>query len=243
LTHCLYRLTGSQELAGRWETFIVDADFWSQVLQHRSFGPLRYALGAAMAFRRSDLESIGGFEVLADHLADDHQLGRRITSLGRRTELCPIVVDSHLGPTNWPSAWRHQLRWATTIRVCQPIPHFFSILANGTVWSAAALAVATSPSMIAMAVTLLILRLIQGLALEARFNQRPIRWRDAWLPWMKDLLQVPVWFLALFQRHVLWRGHRYRVQRNGRLIALADRSPHGTPIPATRGSSASRSHA
>ena len=35
---------------------------------------------------------------------------------------------------NWAQVWKHQLRWARTIRVCQPLPYFFSVLANATVW-------------------------------------------------------------------------------------------------------------
>ena len=31
--------------------------------------------------------------------------------------------------------WIHQLRWARTIRVCQSVPYFFSILNNVTLWA------------------------------------------------------------------------------------------------------------
>ena len=30
----------------------------------------------------------------------------------------------------WSAVWKHQLRWARTIRVCQPVPYFFSLLSN-----------------------------------------------------------------------------------------------------------------
>ena len=61
-----------------WEAVAINADFWSQVLQGKSLQPLDFALGAAMATRRAQLTDIGGFEVLADDLADDYQLGNRI---------------------------------------------------------------------------------------------------------------------------------------------------------------------
>jgi len=34
----------------------------------------------------------------------------------------------------WRAVWKHQLRWARTIRVCQPLPYFFSILSNAGFW-------------------------------------------------------------------------------------------------------------
>ncbi|MBL9127773.1 MAG: glycosyltransferase, partial [Verrucomicrobiales bacterium] len=134
LVHCLYRIADAPTAAVRWEALIVNADFWSQVLQNQTFKPLDYALGAVMMLRRDDLVAIGGFEALAEHLADDNRLGKRVVDLGRRTRLSPLVVDCRAGPANWASVWSHQLRWAITIRVCQPWPYFLSILANGTVW-------------------------------------------------------------------------------------------------------------
>ena len=35
---------------------------------------------------------------------------------------------------NWRQVWTHQCRWARTIRVCQPLPFFLSILNNATLW-------------------------------------------------------------------------------------------------------------
>ncbi len=56
--------------------------------------PLDFALGAVMVTRREQLAKIGGFEALADYLADDFQLGNRIVRIaGKRIALCPVVVD------------------------------------------------------------------------------------------------------------------------------------------------------
>jgi ceramide glucosyltransferase len=108
----------------RCEAIAVNADFWSQVLQGVSFRKLDFALGAVMATRRKQLAEIGGFRALMDCLADDYQLGRRIAARGYRMELCPVVVDCWSAPMTWHEVWRHQLRWARTIRVCQPLPYF-----------------------------------------------------------------------------------------------------------------------
>lgn len=218
LAHCLYRLAEPATPATRWEAFVINADFWSQVLQNRTLGPLQYALGAAMAVRVADLKALGGFEAFADDLADDNRLGRLIVALGKQTELCPVIVDCHCARLGWLEAWRHQLRWAVTIRVCQPLPHFLSILANGTLWPLLWMAASPQRASLSIAVILLGHRMIQGLWLEGRFTGAGLAWGRWWLPWLKDLAQVALWATALTKRHVMWRGHRFRVLRNGRLM-------------------------
>ena len=134
LVHCFYRLASRATLAMRWEAVVINADFWGQVLQARSLKPLDFALGAVMATRRRQLAEIGGFEALADCLADDYQLGHRIAARGYRIAICPVVVECWSAPLGWQAAWKHQLRWARTVRVCQPGAYFFSILGNTTLW-------------------------------------------------------------------------------------------------------------
>ena len=128
LVNCFYRLANPTTLAMQWEAIAINADFWSQVLQSASFRRLDFALGAVMATRHQQLAEIGGFKALVDCLADDYQLGHRIAQSGHRVELCPVVVDCWSAPMGWRAIWKHQLRWARSIRVCQSVPYFFSIL-------------------------------------------------------------------------------------------------------------------
>src|SRR5262249_27245117 len=132
LACCFYRLPNPSTLAMQWEAIAINADFWSQVLQAQSLKPVDFALGAVMALPRSCLEEIGGFKTLVNCLADDYQLGNRIARRGHAITLCPVVVDCWSDPMDWAAVWKHQLRWARTIRVCQPLPYFFSVLSNAT---------------------------------------------------------------------------------------------------------------
>ena len=43
----------------------------------RLLGVAEFALGSTMVFRAETLRQIGGFEAIADYLADDYQLGPR----------------------------------------------------------------------------------------------------------------------------------------------------------------------
>jgi len=220
LVHCLYRVADAPTLATRWEAFIVNVDFWSQVLQNKSFRPIDYALGAVMMFRRIDLDALGGFRSLAGVLADDNRLGRLIVERGLRTHLCPIVVDCRAAPMDWVSTWRHQLRWAITIRVCQPGSYFLSILANGTIWPLLWAIAAPSGNTVTIATGLILLRILQALALESRFTGRPPDWAAIGLAPLKDILQVGLWSTAFLRSHVVWRDAHFRVSRDGRLHSI-----------------------
>jgi ceramide glucosyltransferase len=216
--NCFYRLANPINAAMRWEAVAINADFWSQVLQGKTLLPLDFALGAVMLTRREQLKAIGGFEALADYLADDYQLGNRIARVaGKEIALCPIVVDCLVHPMNWREVWAHQLRWARTIRACKPVPYFFSILGNSLLWPALFLAVHPVASSLALFVSSLLIRIISAQSLQSRLGRVPGQFRFWWMPPIKDLLQVVIWALAFLGDHITWRGHRYRVLRDGRL--------------------------
>ena len=173
LVCCFYRLANPATLAMQWEAIAVNADFWSQVLQARSLKPLDFALGAVMATRRQQLQEIGGFAGLVDCLADDYQLGNRIARRGYAIALSPIVVECWSAPMGWAEVWKHQLRWARTIRVCQPLPYFFSILSNATFWPLLWLIVRPAAPAGACALFCLLVRIFTALTLQGRLSQDP----------------------------------------------------------------------
>jgi ceramide glucosyltransferase len=220
LVNPFYRLANPATAAMRWEAVAINADFWSQVLQSRDLAPLDFALGAVMATRRSNLRKIGGFEAIADYLADDYRLGNLIAKSGCRIELCPVVVDCVAPPMNFSQVWAHQLRWARTIRHCKPAPYAASLISNATLWPMLWLAANPSLYSACFFAFALLFRVTTALSLQARLNGSPIHWRHAWVPPVKDILQCTLWVLSFLGRTIEWRGHRYRILPGGRLEAL-----------------------
>ena len=242
LVCCFYRLANPTTLAMQWEAVATNADFWSQVLQAGALKPLDFALGAVMLTRRKLLEDIGGFRALADFLADDYQLGHRIVKNGHRIALCPVVVECWDAPMNWSDVWKHQLRWARTIRVCQPLPYFFSILSNATFWPLLWLVLGLSkfsvatvqntdygffqttgiaiglPCGLMIAIAILLIRIVLAQDLQRRFTPEKSLVSPFWLVPVKDLLQVAIWFGAFAGRTVEWRGRRMKLRRDGTLV-------------------------
>jgi ceramide glucosyltransferase len=209
-----------------WEAVAINADFWSQVLQAQSLKPLDFALGAVMVVGRRPLREIGGFAGLADCLADDYQLGNRLVERGYHIALCPVVVECWCEPMSWREVWKHQLRWARTIRVCQPAPYFFSILSNPTLWPLLRLACHPSLPSLAFALVAWTLRMLTAHDLQRRLAHSSSEAASHFtfhvsrfpLPLLKDLLQTVLWLAAFLGNRIEWRGERMRLRPDGTLV-------------------------
>jgi ceramide glucosyltransferase len=217
LVNCLYRHANPSSLAMRWEAFVVNADFWSQVLQARDLKPLDFALGAVMALTRQRLEALGGFEQVADYLADDCELGNRIAQQGARVELVPVVVDCFEPRSTWQEVWAHQVRWARTIRACRPFGYAVSQASNGTLWPLLCLLAQPRASGIAAASLCLGLRAGTALYTEKKMTGKFAPVSLLIVP-VKDLLQTIIWGLAFTSSVVIWRGEKFRALAGGKLV-------------------------
>ncbi len=219
LTCCFYRMAPGKNLAMGLEAFSTNSDFWSQVLQSTALKPLDFALGAAMALRRETLSAIGGFTPLLHYLADDFQLGNRVAAAKEKVALCTAVVECRSPAMTWREVWLHQLRWARTIRVCQPVPFFFSILSNPTLWPLCWLVASPSVYVTAAVVAMLQIRSLGGVWLERKLVGQ-CNASSILLAPLSDLLRALTWGLAFIGSRVVWRGRAFRVLRGGKLIEL-----------------------
>jgi ceramide glucosyltransferase len=162
------------------------------------------------------LREVGGFEAIADYLADDYQLGRRISERGYHIEFAPVVVSTGLGAETWAEAWRHQLRWSRTIRVSRPGGYYGYVITHGTIWALAALAAGEWWA----AVAGMAARMAAGILVSAAVLKYPRALRDAWLIPVRDLFGFAVWVGGLFGSTVDWRGHRLRLRTDGRITEI-----------------------
>jgi ceramide glucosyltransferase len=224
LVNCFYQMANPGTAAMRWEAVAVNADFWSQVLQARSLGPVRFALGAVMTLPASVLQRIGGFAPLADFLADDYQLGQFVTLAGCRIEFSTEVVHCREMKVNWTDAWKHQLRWARTIRICQPLPYLMSILGNATLWPLLWVAGTNDPLAPPFFAAALLFRILSAGHQQKRLTKSNSHWSYWWLPPVKDLLDFLIWAAAFWGNSVDWRGEHYRILSGGKLLKI-NRSP------------------
>jgi ceramide glucosyltransferase len=213
LVTCLYRAVGDT-FAARFEALGVATDFAPSTLVARLVGVDEFALGSTLAFRRADLERIGGFEAIGDYLADDYQLGHRIHALGLKCVLSDVIVETHLGGS-WRDVWQHQVRWARTIRVSKFYGYLGLPVTFATFWAA----VCGN-----WRIGLAILGVRMLMAIEAGwFKMRsPDVLNLFWAIPLRDLFGVAVWLAGLFGNTVIWRGRKLRLDGDGRIRQFED---------------------
>lgn len=211
LVTCLYRPIGTT-FASRFEGLGVSTDFAPSALVARLVGVDEFAMGSTLAFRKSDLDRIGGFAAFGDYLADDYQLGHRMHKLGLKCVLSDVVVETSLGG-GWQDVWRHQVRWARTIRVSKPGGYAGLPVTNATLWAVILAAMGRWE----LAAAVLAIRL--WMAIQAGWFV--LRSRDVLLFWWlvpaRDLFAFAVWIVGLFGNSVIWRGRELKLDREGRI--------------------------
>jgi ceramide glucosyltransferase len=212
LVTCLYSAV-SDHWPGRWEALGIATDFAPSVLVAPLVGVREFGLGSTLLFRAADLLAIGGFEALTDYIADDYQLARRITGLGRRVVLSKLAVETCLTGRTWGDVWRHQVRWARTIRVSRGGGYAGLPLANASLWALVALVAGAWWA----ALPLLVLRLAAGLTVGAGILGSRETLRYFYLIPLRDLWGFAVWLCGLAGNTVEWRTSHLRLARDGRI--------------------------
>ena len=225
LVTCLYRGVPGRTLGSRLESLGISTDFSAGVLAARQLeGGIHFGLGSTLAFRRHDLEAIGGFEALVDYLADDYEVGRRIAAQGLKVELSDVVVETYLPSYTLRQFVDHQLRWGRTVRDSRRWGYLGLVVTFGIPWALLALSLSLllgcgvlAASVLLIAVTCLrvAVALLVG---RSVLRDRQVLPLLALLP-LRDLVALVVWIASLSGHKVIWRGDSFTL-KNGRLTRI-----------------------
>ena len=214
----LYRGIAGKTIGARLEALGISTDFIPGVLAARQLeGGIHFGLGSTLAFHRKALESIGGFESVADYLGDDYELGRRISEAGFRIALAECVVDHYLPDYSLGDYLRHQLRWSRSMRNSRPGGYAGLILTFGLPWAMLTVIVASLAtwSWSLLAVALVFRYAVATTVGVAILNDRQVL-NQFWLIPLRDLLWVGLWTASFMGRRVVWRGNEFTLE-NGKL--------------------------
>jgi len=219
---CLYRGIAASTLGSRLEALGIGTDFCAGVLVARQLeGGLRFGLGSTLAFRRDDLERIGGFRSFVDFLADDYELGRRIAGLGLQVVLSDVVVETHLPAYDLRGFLSHQLRWARAVRDSRAGGYVGLVSTYGLVWALLALLAArAAPWSWAVFGVTAMLRVAVAVAVGRSVLRDARLLKNLWLLPLRDLVGVSVWAASFAGSTVTWRGDRFRLKK-GRLVRIS----------------------
>lgn len=209
---CLYRAQ-AHTLAAAWESVGIATDFMPSTLVAQLIGVREFGLGSTLAFRAADLERSGGFAAVADYLADDYQVAKRITSLGKRAVLSTYTVETSLGDATWSGIWQHQLRWARTIRLSKGGGYAGLPITHAGLWAVIAIAFGAWPA----AALLLLLRCVSACLTAVFVLQSRLAATFCWLAPVWDLYAFCIWVACYGGRTVCWRERVLSIDADGRI--------------------------
>src|SRR5215469_353554 len=218
LVTCLYRGMAAETLGSKLESLGISTDFSAGVLAaQRLERGLHFGLGSTLAFRKAELERIGGFKALVDFLADDYELGRRIRALGKEVVLSDVTVETHLPEYTLSGFVQHQLRWFRGVRDARPRGFIGLVSTFGIMWGLLAVIFGgAAPWTWAVLGTVLLLRTVMAFVMCRTVLQDEEGVESLWLVPIRDLIGVGVWIASFTGHTVTWRGDRFRLNQ-GRL--------------------------
>jgi ceramide glucosyltransferase len=218
LVTCLYLDMPTPGIWSRLGAMYINEWYMPSVLLARMFGHRGYASGQTLCLRRETLEKIGGLRALANHLAEDHQLGELIRGLGLQLVLSPTEISAQHHEPSLASLMQHELRWMRTLRALRP--RSFRLLFVGFSLPLAVcgfLLLSAEPALSLTAWVLLLTTLAARLGLYfAQRSQTPLPLlSDLWLVPVRDLLLCWVWAWSFLNSRITWRGDQFDVDANG----------------------------
>jgi ceramide glucosyltransferase len=215
LVTCLYHGLAGEKIAPQLARLALDTHFLPNATTAIRLGLTSPCFGSTIALRLETLDRIGGFQAFADCLADDNAIGDAVTASGETIAITPFTVGHACRQQTLRAVLSDDLRSARTIRSIDPLGHFGALVVTHPLpfaLVAAALGAADGPLMIPIAI---ICRLALCLCVERAFG---IARHPYWLIPLRDLLSFGVHVTSFFGNAVAWRGHRYRVLDDGRLV-------------------------
>lgn len=212
LVTCLYRGLPGGGVWSRLSALGIDWHFLPSVLVGLRLGLAKPCFGSTIALRRETLQAIGGFESVAGQLADDYAIGAAVRKLGLEVAIPPIIVGHTCTEASLSELVAHDLRWARTIRLVDPIGHLGSVVTHPLPF--AFLSGLSAGGLIGFGLIALALacRFTLQIQVDRLVGAEPGRWR---LGPARDIMSFAIFLGSLFPGAITWRGRRFGVHHDG----------------------------
>jgi ceramide glucosyltransferase len=220
---CLYR-----SLAEGWVTNLeaigTACDFHAGVLVGSQLeGGIKYAFGSTILIRKQVLENIGGFEAIADYLADDFQLGYLPAQAGYKVVLSDYIVEHVLYRDTLANAIKQQTRWMRCVRVSRPWGYLGLVFTFGVV-SSLLLLIFSNASILSWEILCItwIMRLLMAWVIGVQILNDLAARKYLLLVPLRDIITFVIWCYGFFGNIIDWRGQRMRLTKEGKLVAITN---------------------
>ena len=210
---CFYRGVAEKNFWAEVEAVGAASDFFAGALVANLPGRVTFALGASVATTKTWLANIGGYEALADLLADDYEIGNRVHKAGGKVLLSREAVWTMYPAQTLKGFWEHQVRWARTVRLVRPASFFGLVITHGLPWCVLAAVVAPTAWIGAgFVAAYLVLRLLMAWVVGVWGVEDDVLRRKLWLVPVRDAIHFVVWVAGFVSNRVVWGGVEYAIE-------------------------------
>jgi ceramide glucosyltransferase len=152
---------------------------------------------------------VGGLAAVANNLADDQVLGRLVRARGYQLTLAQVIPATTVPEKDFTALFRHELRWARTIRALVPVPYAASVLQISLFWTLLALLASGGAGPVwALFALVLTVRYLAARRIDAALKLA--KSGEAWLFLVRDFCSVLIYVLSFMGDTVDWRGQILR---------------------------------
>ncbi|MBV8120826.1 MAG: bacteriohopanetetrol glucosamine biosynthesis glycosyltransferase HpnI [Alphaproteobacteria bacterium] len=212
---CLYKGVSTGGLWSDLGALQINFGFLPNAVAGEALGVGGGCFGATIALARGTLADIGGFARFRDELADDHRIGDGVRARGLSVELSRYLVDAQVYEPSFAALWRHELRWARTMRQLAPAGFVGSVI---TYPVALAILAAAGTGFSSVGCTLLTITVLARWAMTAAISRLlGLSVRALWLLPLRDCLSFAVFVASFLGRRVRWRDQNLYVEPSGRM--------------------------
>lgn len=213
LVTCPYRAVAGNSYWSRLEAIGLNTEFLGGVLVARLLMGMDFALGPAIAARKTVLDQIGGLARLENYLAEDFVMGNLVAASGHRVILSSYRIEHRIGGQSFKLNLEHRLRWARSTRRSRRMGYLGLLFTNPLALSL--LLCAAHPQWYPLAIVALLFRAAAAWAVAVEVLHDPLTRGNWWLIPVQDLMSFGVWVGGFFGRSISWRGRRYNIQKDG----------------------------
>jgi len=209
---CPYRAVPGSTIWSRLEAIGMNTEFWGGVLVAKLVEGVRFTIGPTVVAHRKVLDAIP-WPTLSGYLAEDFVLGQRAAELGFRVDLSQQVVEHRLNGDSMQKNLAHRLRWARSTRRSRPAGYIGQLFTYPL--PTALILMAVHPAAWPLLAATAVFRAVAAHSVSHGVLNAKLDLRSWLLIPIQDILGFVFWVAGFSGNHIDWRGHRYRLHRDG----------------------------
>jgi ceramide glucosyltransferase len=219
---CVYRGRNAGGFWSRMDAIGMSVEMTAGVLTANLLEGMKFGLGPTIVTRKDSIAKIGGYRVTGEYFSNDFVTGNFIEKAGYRLVLSGHVIDHVVPPMTFKRMWERQVRWAKGTRWSRPKGHLGTGLIFAMPYGILGVIGGAIAGQLMLGIFLLLAaivnRVVESWAIGWGVARDPRAQKEVWLFPMRDLLGFAVWCASYLSKSAVWRDHRYRLVRGGRIV-------------------------